>query len=322
MNAATATFRLGALTFSVVSDGTIAMPVSMFFKTLVEDRSAGLPEEGAASAARPASRSRRMEDVPPAVWQAEVPDLEPDGYADGSMNCILVRSDGKLVLIDTGLGTKPSTRAALNSLPGRDAGTLLRNLAALGVRPEDIDIVVLTHAHADHIGWCTVEHDGQFVPTFTRATYWLLRADWEFFAAPHRLAKYPVLRENLEPLRERVVLADCETAVTPNVLLWRSPGHTLGHACVALHAGGHYAMHIGDVVHHPVEFERPEWLAEVDYDGRQTIASRHRVAEWALAHDALLIAAHTPFPGTGRLRRQRWGLTWDEAEKGEPGRAP
>lgn len=319
------TFHLGALAFTIVDDGTLHVPVSLYFKTFAPVEPGA--EQGAAAVrvTWPTSGPRRVVEVPEALWRPEVAhELVDDGWLPGSMNCLLVRSEGKLILVDTGMGTKEVTRRSMNARGQADAGSLLQNLAAIGVQPADVDIVILTHAHADHIGWATVEQDGRYVPTFPRATYWMTRREWEVYAAPAMLERYAVLRAHLGPLLEagQAAMADGETAITSEVSLWPSPGHTAGHACVLLHSQGHYAMHVGDAIHHPVEFKHLDWLLAIDYDGPQTIASRRRLIDWALAHDALLIAAHTRFPGTGRLRRQGDGAVWEEAERGEPGRAP
>lgn len=322
--AAARTFQLGALTFTIVDDGTLLVPVSLYFKTFAP---AEPGSEGAAPVrvTWPTSGPRRVLDVPEEVWRPEVAHELVDGaWLPGSMNCLLVRSSGKLILVDTGMGTKEVTRRSMNAKGREDAGSLLKNLAAIGVEPRDVDIVVLTHAHADHIGWATVEQEGRYVPTFPRATYWMQRREWEVYASPEMLERYPVLGANLGPLLEadQVAMADGETALTSEVILWPAPGHTAAQTCVVLQSNGKYAMHVADAVHHPVEFKYPDWLLAIDYDGPQTIATRKRLADWALAHDALLIAAHTPFPGTGRLRRQGDGVVWEEAERGEPGRAP
>lgn len=323
--AAAATFRLGSLTFTIVDDGTLLVPVGLFFKTFAPLEPGA--DQGAAPVrvTWPTSGPRRVVEVPEAAWRPEVAhELVDDGWLPGSMNCLLVRSEGKLILVDAGMGTKEVTRRSMNARGQADAGSLLKNLAAIGVEPADVDIVILTHAHADHIGWATVEQDGRYVPTFPRATYWMTRREWEVYAAPEMLERYPVLRANLGPLLEadQVAMADGETAVTAEVAIWPSPGHTAGHACVMLHSQGQYAMHVGDAVHHPVEFKYLDWLLAIDYDGPQTIASRRSLIDWALAHDALLIAAHTRFPGTGWLRPLDGAALWQEAERGEPGRAP
>lgn len=276
-------FKVGSLEFYVVSDGTIELPAAVMF-------------QGVAT-----------EDV-----RRVLPDFDPESSFVCGMNSILVRSDGKLILVDTGLGPKESTRSALNSKPGDDAGTLLQNLAALGVKPEDVDIVINTHAHADHIGWNTIERDGRLVPTFPNATYMMGKIEWDFYTTPRRLEKWAVLGENLGPIVEsgRYAVADGETNVTSEVSIVPSPGHTVGHTCIVLRSGGEMAIHIADLIHHPAEFVHPEWISKVDFLPKETEESRRLFTKIALENNALLVGSHTPFPGAGRILSPDGQNTW------------
>ena len=111
--------------------------------------------------------------VPEDDWQPYRDHLSPEGKVSFNLAAFLIRSDGKNILVDTGLGPKPA------DAPETPWGELMNDFQAHGIRPEDIDAVVMTHLHRDHVGWNLQSSDGRYVPTFPNARYWLSRADWD-----------------------------------------------------------------------------------------------------------------------------------------------
>jgi glyoxylase-like metal-dependent hydrolase (beta-lactamase superfamily II) len=172
-------------------------------------------------------------------------------------NCVLVRTDDATALIDTGIGPKP--RAFVPEPEGR----LLHELARHGVVPEDVDVVVHTHLHVDHVGW-----DG----SFPNARYVVHEDDWAFFMSAESLAARAHLREKVEPLAnvERVT---GETEVVPGVELVPTPGHTPGHMSVRIGS----TVVLGDVVVHELQVADPDLVYVSDHDAAGSAETRRRV---------------------------------------------
>ena len=204
------------------------------------------------------------------------------------INCVLVRHGDTTLLIDTGLGPKPRT-----FIPEPDA-RLLDGLARHGVAPEDVDLVVHTHLHVDHVGW-----DG----SFPNARYLVHEDDWTFFMDDESLAQRPHLREKVLPLAN-VELVSGETEVAPGVRLLPTPGHTPGH--VSLRIGT--VVMLGDVVVHELQVADPDVLYVSDHDPGQAAATRRRFLGELADEEVDVIASH--FHGTGRFERSGKGFRW------------
>src|SRR5581483_3250341 len=119
-----------------------------------------------------------------------------DGLMALSISSLVFRSHGKTILVDTGLGKRTDrSRAGV-----RDVGHLIDNLGRLGISPETVDVVINTHAHFDHVGWNTVDHDDHTHLTFPNATYYLLDEEYEHYTKPEQIAADPSLEQTLVPL--------------------------------------------------------------------------------------------------------------------------
>jgi len=251
--------------------------------------------------------------VPRVMWEPYAGDLDSRHRLTLGLNSLLVRSQGRLVLIETGVGDKPGGWRRQSS-PVED-GTLLAELASLGVRPEEVDVVINTHLHADHCGWNTRYLDGKLVPTFPRAEYVIVREEWEAAVAPNERTRATYLEENLLPLREhgRLRLIDGETRLTEEVTVVPTPGHSAGHASVVLASGRETAVYIGDIAQVPVQLERTAWVAAFDILPLVSMETKKRVVERAIEDGSLIVAVHAPFPGLGRMRRNEKGYRQWEA---------
>jgi glyoxylase-like metal-dependent hydrolase (beta-lactamase superfamily II) len=266
------TYRLGNLDLHILSDGTFYQDAGAVF---------GI--------------------VPRVMWERAVnPELDSDYRMALSLNSVLLRSQDKLVLIETGVGGKPGQRRQASP---ESEGTLLDALAAAGVQPEEIDIVINTHLHADHCGWNTREAGGRAVPTFPRARYLIQRGEWEAAITPNERTRATYLAENLTPLEEAGVLEliDDEYAVTPEVTIISTSGHTEDHASVVITSGDETAIYIGDVVQHHVQLERTAWVASFDLLPLVSMETKKRIVDRAIRERALIVSVHSPFPGLGRM---------------------
>jgi glyoxylase-like metal-dependent hydrolase (beta-lactamase superfamily II) len=239
--------------------------------------------------------------VPKVMWERlNIPLNDRHQMALG-LNSLLLRSQGKTILIETGVGDKERPRA--QSTPLSD-GNLLGELKSVGVAPEDVDVVVNTHLHADHCGWNTrSDGAGGFVPTFPRARYLIQRNEWEAATHPNERTRATYLPENLLPLELTgcLELVDGEMRVTDEVTIIETHGHTAGHASVLLASGGEKALYIGDMVQHSVQLERAPWVSAFDLYPLEAMETKKAVVARAIAEHQLVVAVHCEFPGLGYM---------------------
>src|SRR5262245_60741176 len=203
--------------------------------------------------------------IPRTLWEplTDPPDEKNRQRID--LNCLLVRDGRHTMLIDTGVGSKIEPRRRELAYPG-DFGHLLTGLAALGVRPGDIDIVINTHLHFDHSGWDTAVVHGATIPTFPNARYYIQRGEWEVARRPNERTRATYLQENFAPLAEgdQLELVEGEFTLTPNISLLPAPGHTADHSAVVISSQGETALYLGDIVQHQVQIDRPAWISATD----------------------------------------------------------
>ncbi|MFJ3218905.1 MBL fold metallo-hydrolase [Kitasatospora sp. NPDC086801] len=212
---------------------------------------------------------------------------------------------GLRVLVDTGIGNgKERANPAWHHL----RTDYLERLTAAGFPPDSVDLVVLTHLHADHVGWNTREVNGEWVPTFPRARYLTSRTEREFWAGyAMEEARGQMFRDSVLPV-ERAGLLDLVDVpaegveIAPGLRLLPTPGHTPGHVAVELTNRGEAALITGDCVHHPVQLAHPAIGACVDIDPRQSEASRRTLLDSLADTDTLLLGTHFAPPTAGRVR--------------------
>lgn len=244
--------------------------------------------------------------VPRSVWERVI---APDHLNRLAMalNSILLVAAGQRILIETGYGDKLSDKELRIFGIDRPQGTLLDQLALLGLGPADIDIVINTHLHGDHAGWNTRRPvdapEAEPEPTFPNARYIVQRLEWEDATHPNELTApgYPQL--NLTPLLARGVvdLVEGDVRVTPEIRLVATPGHTAGHQSVWLESGQAAALFTGDAVLHGIHLERINWVGAVDNFPITSVATRRALVEEVMQRQASVVVTHHPFPGLGIL---------------------
>lgn len=242
--------------------------------------------------------------VPKVLWEKIV---EPDelNRIPVALNCLLIESEGKRILVDTGFGDKLSAKERdIFDIAGRER--LLSHLRRLGVAPEDVDIVVNTHLHSDHCGGNTLLRDGEVVPTFPRAEYWIQRLEWADALFPNERTRATYLAHNFVPLERhgRVRLLYGDTRVTSEVRCVVTRGHTRAHQSVIIESEGEFAIYLGDLAPWAVNMERLAWVAAYDVEPLETIETKRRIRDWALEKNALLIFGHDPRIRMGYLREE------------------
>jgi len=264
--------RLGDLELLVVSDGVLRQDAGAVF---------GL--------------------TPRVMWEPYVPELDDKHRLPMGLNCMVVRGEGKTVLVETGVGTKASR--APGAAGTEASGALLRNLEREGIRPDDVEIVVNTHLHFDHAGGNTLISEGKPVPAFPRARYFIQKGEWEVASRPNERTRATYLAENFEPLEDarQVELVEGETEIIRGVRMVPAPGHTADHCIVELDSGGELALYIGELAQQPVMLERIAWITAFDVLPLVSLETKKRVIERALERRALIVSVHAPYPGLGRL---------------------
>ena len=238
--------------------------------------------------------------VTPEQWSAHSEYLVDDcRNMQMTIPTFVVRSGGKTIVIDTGIGAKNRTAFPNGRLP--DA------LAEAGVRPEDVDVVMATHIHIDHVGWHTVAQGDGFVPLFPNATHVFHRPEYEFFTQDPQASKLPWVPDCILPLEGKVEisLVDGEHHLTDDLTLMPTPGHTPGHVAFAFGRGRDDAVFSGDLMHSPLQARYPELSAKFDVDQAQAATTRRGFLERYCDTDTLCCTAHFPSPSAGKIRR--WG---------------
>jgi glyoxylase-like metal-dependent hydrolase (beta-lactamase superfamily II) len=220
--------------------------------------------------------------------------------------CFVVRAGDRVVLVDTGVGGAGAPGATWIGTPGRLPG----ELAAAGVEPDEVDVVVLTHLHLDHVGWNLTTDGGSPRPRFPRARYLVQRADWEAFAARPEATRVAFDR-CVRPLQDLGVadLVDGDRTLGPELSVLHTPGHTPGSQSLLVRSGAAAVLLWGDVANHPAQVERPDWGPASDALPEVARQTRRRLLDRLEAETMWLAPAHFPEP-FGTVTRDPDGRHW------------
>ncbi|MCK1369304.1 MBL fold metallo-hydrolase [Bradyrhizobium sp. 62] len=274
--------KIGEIDVLVVSDGVLPLPTTML-----------------AHNADPAVRATWLHDM-----------FLPQDAFDWALNAVMVRSGGKTILIDAGLGSDPNL-----NLPR--AGQLIRRLAAAGIDLSAVTDLVLTHLHMDHIGGLLVDGVKQQLRKDLRIH--VAAAEVKFWEAPDfsRTAMPEGFPDALRSTAKRFLkeygpqlrLFDDEQEIAPGVVARRTGGHTPGHSVVRMAAGDDALTFAGDAVF-AVGFEQPDWHNGFEHDPEEAARVRVRLLRQLAETGEMLVATHLPFPSVGRVAADGDAFRW------------
>lgn len=243
----------------------------------------------------------------------EVAKLHARMFVKGStmqvaVNAYLINSDGKLVLVDAGAA----------KVLGPKLGQIVANLKAAGYTPEQVDAVLLTHLHGDHVAGL-VDAEGRAV--FANAQIWSAKADNDFWLSETIAAQAPkefqpffkMARDAAAPYLKtgQWKIFDADRELLPGIASFAANGHTPGHSGYLVGAGENRLLIWGDIVHnHAVQFARPQVAIEFDNDPKAAVATRKKIFAKAAKEKLLIAGMHLPFPGIGHVRKEASGYSW------------
>jgi glyoxylase-like metal-dependent hydrolase (beta-lactamase superfamily II) len=277
------TFRVGDLTVHrIVEQQSPFTPVREFFPTL----SAEMLEENRA-------------------WFAPT-SLDAEDRLILCFQSYVVRTPHHTILVDTCVGNDKSfpNRPTWHM---RSDDNYMRALAAHGLTVDDIDFVMCTHLHADHVGWNTRLENGRWVPTFPKARYLFGTSEYAYWTDQHAKAPLPVMQDSVLPVvaANRVDLVAETHVIGDHFRLLATPGHTPGHMAVLLGKQGDGAILTGDAIHARLQARYPELGMRADVDAATAATSRRGILERCCDTRTLFCTAHFTSPSRGYIKR--WG---------------
>lgn len=230
-----------------------------------------------------------------------------------SIHSWVVQTDRHTILIDAGAGN--GKNRPLNPIFHQLDTPYLQRLAAAGVRPDDIDFVLITHLHIDHVGWNTIHSGDRWVPTFPKARYIFSEAEYRFYADEGHV-KTPsagVFADSVQPVvdaGQAVLVNPADRLPVEGFSFHTSKGHSFDHLSISLTSQGEHALFSGDVMHHPVQVAKPEWNSVFCEFQEDAQSSRLWALNHAADHSAIFFSSHFPGSSVGRVERDETGFVW------------
>jgi glyoxylase-like metal-dependent hydrolase (beta-lactamase superfamily II) len=253
--------------------------------------------------------------VPRALYGAYAP-VDDANLIPQSLTCMLVRSEGQTIVIDTGLGPKLSPKEEKNWGIDRSAGDLLAHLERLGVRPEDVNHVINTHLHWDHCGGNTCETSAGLAARFPNATYWVQRMEWAEASHPDARTRGTYFESNFSPIMRdgRFKLLHGDTVFDQHIRCVITPGHTRGHQSILLQSGEWKGMFLADMASFAIHMQRTAWLTSYDVLPLENVKTKAKWQRWAVETGAWLFFQHDPRIPVARLEEEGGRLALAEIQ--------
>lgn len=230
--------------------------------------------------------------------------MDPDGRLIMSIHALIVDTGTRRIMVDTCLGNDKQ-----RAIPGwhMRTGPFLDDIAEAGYPRESIDTVLCTHLHVDHVGWNTMLVDGKWVPTFPNARYLIGQAEWDHWHAHSGPSGRgdDCFGDSVKPVFDAglVDFVALDEEICDEVRLEPTTGHTPGHVSVRISSNGEEALITGDVMHHPCQMARPDWVSSADVDSNAARATREKLLDRYADTPVLVIGTHFATPTAGHIRR-------------------
>jgi len=247
--------------------------------------------------------SRFMPGIPVESWSGLGEYLNDQGNVPLNAGCFLILEGGSWTLVDTGFGPRGGNAPV---------GKLDDELKRAQVTPDQIERVIITHLHGDHVGWNTIDRDGRAEVFFKNARHIVQRKDWDHFTQPDVKQSNPVIGLCVEPVADAGLLdlVDGDTAITAAITTIFTPGHTPGHQSVLVSSGGETAVILGDVTHTPAQVIHPDWNPGFDLDQPQSAVTRLGLFDRIEREGIKMAAGHYPYPSFGGIVKVNGGRRW------------
>ncbi|MFH0357245.1 MBL fold metallo-hydrolase [Streptococcus sp. A27] len=231
--------------------------------------------------------------VPKAVWSRYYPTNE-QGLIHDLTDPILISYQGKHYLIDTSLGTEKLSDKLRRNLGVISENRVLESLDQLGLSPEDIDVVLMTHMHNDHAGGLTRLVDGELVPTFPNATIYINDIEWEEVRYPNPRTRATYLPENWQAIQDQVQTFGSELKLVDGIEMHHTGGHSRGHSIILLKQVGETLIHMADTLLTHAHFN-PLWVAAVDDYPMDSIKAKEKWIKQAYSQGYTFLFYHDPY---------------------------
>lgn len=251
--------------------------------------------------------------LPEAVWRPAIPEADAEGLISYGLNFLHIKiGDASIVIDPSGLddptaGMVEDFMAHYPSYmitPGLEAG-----LATIGVKPEDVTHLLITHGHLDHFRGMITERNGKQVPRFANARYFVGAGDWESsYLQAHPDSARVLCYGTVEAAGQLETVAE-DREVAPGVTMIPAPGESPGHCIMRVRSGGESFYYLGDLFHYAAELEHLDWM-DPGRDAATMRVSRERLLAEVADTDAILLYTHSPFPGWGRIVSTATGYRW------------
>jgi len=219
-----------------------------------------------------------------------------------SIHALVIESKGKRIIVDTCIG---NDKVRSNPAWSKLQLPFMSDLKNAGYTPDQIDNVVCTHLHVDHVGWNTKMVDGKWVPTFDNAQYIIGGTEWDYWSKFEGADMRDPVEDSVRPVvdRGKAKLVESTHRITDEVWLEPTPGHTPGHHSVRISSKGQEAVITGDLMHHPVQCAYPEWDDGFDSDGAMAKKTRRAFCEKYADSNVIVFGTHFATPSCGKIEK-------------------